>query len=222
MRLALIVSTICICPIPALADCTEQAEAAWRRTLAMPFEFELTAEEGGQKHAPLVGAFQWPSAMHYATVGPYGRHEEYYINGRNWMFGDGRWYGGKQGNTHGETNAPEYAVRFYAAFFGFRGAFLGFNGKGFEPVPISSVACAGEVERNGVKHVVYEYDVEAVAFGRAIDHDKIYVDAATGLVSRHEVVRRAESGADARQSRYVTDLRPAPSLVIKPPEAAMQ
>lgn len=219
VRLALFLGCLWTFPLPVLADCRKEVEAAWLRTLATPFDFELTSIEEGPKHE-FMGAVQWPTAMHYSTIGPNGRHEEYYVNGRNWMFGDGRWQGGKQGSVYSGSEVPESAVRFYAAFFGIRGAFSGFNGKGFEPAPLSPVICAGEVMRNSVKHILYKYDVTAVAFGAAIDRDTIYVDSQTGLVSRQEVERRSNQTANTRKSHYTTEFRPNPSLVIKPPEEA--
>lgn len=214
MRLVVSLCGTFLCTSQALAGCKEDVEAAWHRTLETPFEFKTTAEERGEELPPIAGAFQWPSALRFATEGPNGRHEEYFIGLRTWTFGSGRWWGGKHGSPMGAHYTPEMALRLYGGGpLAFRMENFNFEGP---------VVCAGAHRTNGREQLIYEYKVAIDFFGKAIDHERIYVDAGTGLVSRREFERRSSPRPPHPYSRYITEFRHDAALKVVPPAAAAQ
>jgi hypothetical protein len=134
--------------------------------------------------------------MRYSAIGPNGPLKQIWLDRRNWWYAGGRWNGGRE-----TKYSPLAVLPTYAALFSIRWAPA-------ENLEIST--CARLTERNGHHYLVYSYRREVQLMGRSIDHDTIFVDARTGLLTRQEIVRH-----NSDRPEVVSQIQVTPSVSIR-------
>lgn len=150
------------------AGCAEEVIAAFRRLhTSGPFAFEVKLH--GPKPAELPGAVDGRGSLRLGADGKQGTR--LYIGPLQWSYRGGNWSSGTWGGT------SQGALIIY-------GGMLGFNLEMVEK-GIDAATCTKEIAtRDGKEEITYEYHVSKWIMGPSVDHEKLQVDAASGLPLR--------------------------------------